>query len=280
MDNFWGMIDEKIYVFYIRPILEIGILTVLIYSVLYYLRGTRGANILAGLVMVMALMILSDVLRFEVINWVLANLWGILATALIVIFQPELRRAFAQLGSTSFLSQRRTRRREAITEVATAVTNMAKRRIGAIIVFERLINMGSIVEDSINLDVRLNSYLIESIFFPNSPLHDGAIIIKDDKIIAAHSILPLSQNEAYVGALGTRHRAALGITEETDAVALVISEETGTISIACRGRLKRDIPPDRLVRYLSTLLMLKDSGSNLNNNMDVFDDEMSIFTKD
>ncbi len=278
MDIFLTKADE-IYVFFIRPILEIGILTALIYSILYYLRGTRGANILAGLVMVMALMILSDVLRFEVINWVLANLWSILATTLIVIFQPELRRAFAQLGSTSFLSQRRTRRREAITEVATAVINMAKRRIGAIIVFERMINMGSIVEDSINLDVRLNSYLIESIFFPNSPLHDGAIIIKDDKIIAAHSILPLSQNENYVGALGTRHRAALGITEETDAVALIISEETGTISIACRGRLKRDIPADKLVRYLSTLLMIKDGDSDLNNT-DMFEDEMSIFTKD
>ncbi|MDD3119392.1 MAG: diadenylate cyclase CdaA [Victivallales bacterium] len=268
----------EIYVLYLRPILEIGILTLLIYSILYHLRGTRGANILAGFIMVMALMILSDVLQFEVINWLLANLWAILATALIVIFQPELRRAFAQLGSTSFLSQRRTRRREAITEVAVAVTNMAKRRIGAIIVFERQIGMGSIVEDSINLDVRLNSYLIESIFFPNSPLHDGAIIIKDDKIIAAHSILPLSQNEEYVSALGTRHRAALGITEETDAVALVISEETGTISIACRGRLKRDIPADRLVRYLSTLLMIKDGNPGMNNF--VTDDEMSIFTKD
>ncbi len=281
IDQYSTLINE-IYGLYIKPILEIGILTALIYGMLYYIRGTRGTYILAGMIIILiGLTMLSEWWNLEVINWLLANLWAILATAIIVMFQPELRRAFAQLGSTSFLSQKRTKRREAITEIVTAAVNMSKRHIGAIIVFERQIGMGSIVDDSIKLDVKLNSYLIESIFFPNSPLHDGAIIINDDKIIAAHSILPLSQNEAFMPSMGTRHRAALGITEETDAVALIISEETGIISIACRGRMKRNIPPDRLARFLSGLLLVKESNSIGNLFDTVTDrDDFSVFTKD
>lgn len=274
------MINE-IYGFYIKPLLEIGVLTMLIYGLLYYIRGTRGTYILAGMVIILiGLTVLSEWWNFEVISWLLSNLWAILATAIIVMFQPELRRAFAQLGSTSFISQKRSRRREAISEVVTAAVNMSKRHIGAIMIFERQIGMGSIVDDAVKLDVKLNSYLIEAIFFPNSPLHDGAVIIHDDKIIAAHCILPLSQNEDFMPSVGTRHRAALGITEETDAVALVISEETGIISIACRGRIKRNIPPDRLGRFLSGLLMIKESGVS-----NIFDtvtdnDDLSVFTKD
>lgn len=267
---------------YIKPALEIGILSFLIYGVLHYMRGTRGANILAGMVIILiGMTLLSDYADLEVMSWLLSNFWAILATALVVMFQPELRRAFAQLGSASFLSQRRTRRREAITEVVTAAVNMAKRRIGAIIVFERQIAMGSIIDDSVKLDVKLNSYLIEAIFFPNSPLHDGAIIIKDDRIVAAHSILPLSQNESLMPSMGTRHRAALGISEETDAVALVISEETGIISIACRGKIKRDIPPDRLQRFLCGLLLAKD-GEGVGNILENFSDQedFSVFNKD
>ena len=169
---------------YLRPALEILILTFLIYKLLYYLRGTRGSNILAGvLIMLMLLTAACDLLKLEVLNWILTGLWTVLATAIIVIFQPELRRAFAQLGSASFLHA--NRKKDAITEVVTATLNMSKRRIGAIIVIERSIGMRAIVEDSVKLDVKLNSLIIESIFFPNSPLHDGAIIIKNDKIIAA-----------------------------------------------------------------------------------------------
>lgn len=262
---------------YIRPELEVGVLWLMIYGLLYYLRGTRGANILAGIVIALILLtLLSDWLKLEVISAMLINLWAILATALIVIFQPELRRAFAQLGSASFLAQRRTRRREAISEIVTATVNMAKRRIGAIMVFERQIGMGAIVEDAIKLDVKLNSYLIESIFFPNSPLHDGAVVIRDDRIVAAHAILPLAQNDAGMPSMGTRHRAALGITEETDAVALVISEETGSISLACRGRIKRHIPPDKLPRFLLGLLVDKEADSPISGILEQFTDNDDV----
>jgi len=199
---------------------------------------------------------ISDYVEFEVLSWLLNSLWGMIAVMLIVIFQPELRRAFAQLGSsTSFATHRKEKKKESLNEVVIAVENMARTKTGALIIFERQISMSSIINSSVSLNSRLNSLLIESIFFHNSPLHDGAIIIKEDKIIAGHAILPLSQDQSLIRTLGTRHRAAIGITEETDAVALVVSEETGFISIACRGRLKRNIPSDKVLRYLTTLLL-------------------------
>ena len=248
----------------ISPVLEILILTILIYRILYYLRDTRAANILAGMVLILILLTTaSEALNFEVFSWLLNSLWIILPTAFIVIFQPELRRAFAQFGSSPFVNQNRERKRAVITEVVNAALNMSQRKIGALIIFQRQIGMGTIVDDAIKLDTKINSHILESIFFPNSPLHDGAIIIKDSKIIAGHAILPLSHNEKFMPALGTRHRAAVGITEETDAVALIVSEETGQISIACRGRLKTNIPSDKLHRFLSGLI-IPGSSNNLN----------------
>jgi diadenylate cyclase len=250
---------------YLRPALEIGVLTVLIYNCLYFLRGTRAASILAGIIIILiVLTAASDSMKFEVISWLLSNLWAMLATALIVIFQPELRRAFAHLGSSPF-THHKDKKKEAITEVVTALINMSKQRVGALVVFERQIGMASIVDDAVPLDSKLNAYLIESIFFPNSPLHDGALVIKNNRVIAAHAILPLPQDESLILTLGTRHRAAIGITEETDAVAVVVSEETGMISIACRGRLKRNVKPEKLSRFLNGLLMADENESFLKN---------------
>ncbi|MDD5697482.1 MAG: diadenylate cyclase CdaA [Victivallaceae bacterium] len=245
---------------YLQPVLEILILTFIFYKILYYLRGTRGSTILAGLII--ALMLLTaaaDLLKFEVLSWALSGLWTLLATAMIVIFQPELRRAFAQLGSISF--RQKDRKKEVITEIVTAVLNMANRKIGALMVIERKIGMRAIVEDAVKLDIKVNAMILESIFYPNSPLHDGAIIIKNDRIIAAHAILPLSRNENFARSLGTRHRAAVGITEETDAVVVVVSEENGNISVACRGNIRYDVKVDKLLRYLSALLMASDDNS-------------------
>ena len=247
---------------YLQPALEIFILAFIFYKILFYLRGTRGSNILAG--MLIALLILTagaDFMKFEVLSWALSGLWTLLATAMIVIFQPELRRAFAQLGSMSFRQE--DRKKEVITEITTAVLNMANRKIGALMVIERKIGMRSIVEDAVKLDVKVNSMILESIFYPNSPLHDGAIIIKNDRIIAAHAILPLSRDENFTKSLGTRHRAAVGITEETDAVVVVVSEENGNISVACRGSIRYDVKVDKLLRYLSALLMASDDNSFL-----------------
>ncbi len=240
---------------YIRPVLEIGFMTILIYYVLYFLRGARASNILAGIVIILIILnLVSNALNFEVISWLLNSLWAILATAMIVIFQPELRRAFAQLGSTPF-THKTIKKKEAINEVITALLSMSQKRIGALIVFERQIGMAFIVNNAVQLDIKLNALLIESIFYPNSPLHDGAMIIKDDKIVAAHAILPLSQDPHVTKTLGTRHRAAIGITEETDAVAVLVSEETGGISIAFRGQLKKHVTTEQLKRTLGNILI-------------------------
>ena len=241
---------------YARPALEVFTITVLIYYALYFLRGTRGASVLAGIILILIILTsLTDSLKFEVMNWLLSNLWTMLATAIVVIFQPELRRAFAQLGSTSF-GHRATRKKEAIEEVVSAVVQMSLRRIGALVVFEGQIGMAAIINSAVVLDTKLNSLLIQSIFYPNSPLHDGAVIIKDDHIAAAHAILPLAQQaDGSAKTLGTRHRAALGITEETDAVVVVVSEETGAISVAYRGCLKRDVSSDKLHKLLTELLL-------------------------
>ena len=239
---------------------EILILYIFIYSTLYYLRETRGARILASMLTALILLtIIAEFLEFEVIKWLLNGLWTIFAIALIVIFQPELRRAFAQLGSHSFT--RKTKKQETINEVVTAAINLSNQRVGALIVFEREIGMKAIIASGIPLEARLNHYLIEAMFHTKSPLHDGGMIIKKDVIIAAHCIFPLTNDVELQKTLGTRHRAAIGITEETDAVVLVVSEETGHLSIACRGRLKQDIGPDKLARTLSLLLKMEESDS-------------------
>lgn len=259
-DNIVYLLQD--YFGYIRPILEIGLIALLIYHVLYFLRGTRAASVLAGIIIILILLtVVSDWLKFEVISWLLYSLWTMLAVALIVIFQPELRRAFAQLGSSTPFHQK-TKKKEAITEVVNAILTLSKQKIGALVVFERQIGMAFTVNNAIPLDIKLNSYILECIFNPYSPLHDGAVIIKNEKIIAAHAILPLPHDETLVLKLGTRHRAAIGITEETDCVAVVVSEKTGIISIACGGRLKRHIEPEKVSRFLNSLLISNESFFN------------------
>lgn len=239
-----------------RYVLDFGIIVLMVYYVLYFLRGTRGASVLAGLVIALiGLSVLTKVLQFDVLNWLVTNFWSILATALIVIFQPELRRAFAQLGSRYFSHQSNTRR-QTILETVTAVSKMSKSRTGALIVFERQIGLASIKNAAIQLEAKVSETLLLAIFYPNAPLHDGALIIRGDKIEAGHAILPLTQHPEYAAMnLGTRHRAAIGVTEETDAVAIIVSEETGAISVAMRGALKRNVTPGQLNDILSKKLM-------------------------
>ena len=247
-------------VYYVRILAEIAILFFFIYSGLYYLRGRRGSYILAGLLTSLILLtFISDQLRLDVISWLLQSLWAVFAGVLIVIFQPELRRAFAQLGSRSFV--RKMKKRETINEVVTAAINLANQRVGALIIFEREIGMRTIINNAVVIDAALNHYLIETIFQPRTPLHDGGIIIRNNQIVAAHCIFPLTHDIELQKSMGTRHRAAIGITEETDAIAVVVSEETGAISLACRGRLKKDVGPDRIARYLNSLLRMEEGDS-------------------
>ncbi|MBR7104089.1 MAG: diadenylate cyclase CdaA [Lentisphaeria bacterium] len=245
----------------LRAVLQVGVLFLLIYGVLYYLRGTRAAIIIAGLFiigLIMAIIVKIDSLSLDVLSYVFDAFGSSLFVAMLVIFQPELRRALAQLGS--FIARQGKQRRELVSEIVTAVTNMSRRKCGALIVVERRFNLQTLIDDSIPLDIRINALVLESIFFPNSPLHDGAVIIRNNKIVAARAILPLTRAEHVSRHLGTRHRAALGVSEESDAVTIVVSEETGFISLAYRGVFNRDIGPEELEEQLEQLIVMKDEG--------------------
>lgn len=242
---------------YVGPAIEICLILIVVYALLYFFRRTRAISVLWGVIVILlGLRFLAEALKLEVFQWLLVNLWQLLTIALIVIFQPELRRAFAQLGSifTPHSHARQVEQKEAIEEIVSAMTQMSFRRCGALVVFERKIGLAAIIGNAVQLDAKINSLLLQSLFYPNSPLHDGAVIIQDGKIVAAHAILPLTQETLYRN-IGTRHRAALGITEETDAIALIVSEETGMISYAYKGRLNRDVSETKLVDFLKRKLL-------------------------
>ena len=239
-----------------KAILEVGILFIVINELLYYLRNTRGSLVLTGaLIGVMALALAANQLGLQVINYILSTLYASAFLALIIIFQPELRRALAQLGSIMVWQGKK--KREFIGEVVAAVRDMSRRKCGALIVIERRIKLQMLIDDSIPLDIKVNSLVLESIFFPNSPLHDGAVIIRDGRIQAARVILPLTRNEKISPRLGTRHRAALGISDETDAVSVVVSEETGAISITCKDEFHRDLSLPQLENLLEQYIIQK-----------------------
>ncbi len=243
--------------------------------ILNYLRGTRTASILGTAVFILILItIVADLIDFEVIGWILNSAWTFLPIAIIVIFQPEIRRAFTQLSSP-FGSD--IKREEAISEISTAIANLAKKKFGALIAIEQNFSLKGLCDNYIRIDATLTHKLLESIFVPNTPLHDGAVVVRKGKIRAAGCIFPLSSNSELTSGMGTRHRAALGITEETDALVVVVSEETGIISIAYKGNIKRGISPEKAKRYLDWLVDEKkpftfkdvlDDSSNDDNNGD------------
>ncbi len=242
----------------VRAVAEIIILFGTIYGILYYLRSSRGGLVFISVGLLWAILYFSaESFKLNVISHLLKLIGEALVVVLFVLFQPELRRALAQFGGFLF-GQGRRRRREVIGEIVSAACNMAYRKCGALIVIERRIHLQTLVDDAVALDDKVNSLLLESIFFPNAPLHDGAVIIRDDRIVAARVILPLTRAKDISAQVGTRHRAALGISEECDAVIVVVSEETGAISIAMRGVLHRDLNGDSLRELLEKLLVDKD----------------------
>lgn len=239
---------------------ELLLIFVAVFGLLYFFRRTRAISVMWGVIVILLLLtLLANFFQLEVFKWLLVNLWQLLSIALIVIFQEELRRAFAQLGSIlSFLSPfahaQQLEQKEMIEAIANAMTQMSFRKCGALIVLERRIGLAVIINNAVQLDAKVNSLLLQSLFFPNSPLHDCAVIIRDGRIVAAHALLPLSKEAAKFD-FGTRHRAALGISEETDAIALVVSEETGYVSYAYKGKLKRNVTELELIEFLNSKLL-------------------------
>ena len=240
-----------------RDGVEIAILWSVIYYSYLYFRGTRGAKVLTGLlVLLLTLTFVSLLLQLQVIVWMVKSFTAFLAIALVVIFQPELRRALAALGSQHIFATV-TQKRETIEILAEATFELSNRQLGALIALERETNIHAFAESGVTVDSELSTELLVTIFHPRTPLHDGGLILRNDRILSAACIFPVSQRHDLDRNLGLRHRAALGITEESDAIAIVVSEETGKVSLCHRGRIERDLEPDDFKRRLSQLLLLE-----------------------
>jgi uncharacterized protein (TIGR00159 family) len=236
--------------------LDILIVTFAVYQIILALRGTRAFQMLLGLALLYLASRVSLRLGLVTVNWALSNLLAVWFLCIIILFQPELRRALASVGRRGSLLRAFSRYQEAhmIDEVVRAVTSLAAKKIGAIIVVERDSRLTDSVDSGTTLDALVSRRMLESIFYPYSPLHDGAVIISRDRIVAAACFLPLSINPELPRDLGTRHRAAVGITEESDAIAIVISEETGMISLVAGGEILRNLDASTLRQRLSELL--------------------------
>src|SRR5213596_1924438 len=236
--------------------LDIAIVAILVYELLLLIRGTRAAQMALSAGFILLLYFLSQWLQLETVNWVIRNLAAYVVFAIIVLFQADIRRALAHFGRAPFFRyfERAEHADETIEELVTAATNLAARHTGAIIVLERQIGLRNYIEGGIPLDALITYDLLSSIFQTASPLHDGAVIIQGDRIAAAACFLPLSVNPLVSRDLGTRHRAALGLTEENDAIVVVVSEETGSISLVRDGAMERGISPDALRTELRSLV--------------------------
>jgi len=240
-------------------VLDIAIVTVVIYEVLKAIRGTRAIQMAAGSTLLVFMFYVSRWGHLQTIDWLIRNLLPYIVFAAIVLFQADIRRALAHFGRAPFFRYFLTPEgaEETIEEIAVAATQLSIARIGAIVVIERQIGLRNYIEAGLPLDAMLTYDLLVSIFQPKSPLHDGAVIVQGNRIAAAACFLPLSVNPRVSRELGTRHRAALGLTEENDAVAIVVSEESGAISLAISGSLERGVEAAMLRRRLESLLNVR-----------------------
>lgn len=238
-----------------RDALEIGLMAIAIYTIWLIVRATRGARMLISLaISLLSVMLLSQVLELKVIAWLLRYFSTFLAFALLVLFQPELRRALVALGSHRLLSLV-TQDRQAVQSLAESVFELANRQLGALIAIERDTSLEQLAESGVAIDSLVSPELLVTIFHPKTPLHDGGVIIRNDRIASAASIFPVSQRSDLDRNLGLRHRAGLGLTEDYDAVVIVVSEETGIVSICHRGAIERNFDPEALKKRLAELLI-------------------------
>ena len=236
---------------------DILVVSILIYELLKFIRGTRTVQMVVGGSFLVALFYGSRWGHLETVNWLIRNLLGYIVFAAIVLFQGDIRRALAHLGRAPFFRYfaKPESAEESIEEVVVAASMLSAQRIGAIIAIERQIGLRNYIEGGIPLDATLTYDLLLSIFQPTSPLHDGAVIVQDDRVAAAACFLPLTVNPKLGKELGSRHRAAIGLTEENDSVAIVVSEETGSISLIADGQIERGIDADQLRARLRSLVL-------------------------
>ena len=249
----------------IIDIIDILIVAVIIYELLLLTRHTRGSALLKGLFLLLVIMVVSNLLGLKSLNWLLLAILQNGALVLVILFQPELRKALERMGRSKLLTKSNRRnvdeeRDTVISEIVQTVVDLSRRRVGALLVFERQTGLEDVIETGTRLNAEVSAPLLENIFEPNTPLHDGAAVIRDDQVIAAACILPLAEASGVSRELGTRHRAAVGISENTDAAVVVVSEETGIVSMARDGALKRPLSTDELKAFLNDYYSITNSG--------------------
>ena len=261
MQHFLNIIQSVSF----RDLLDILIVAYVFYRTFLMLRETRGEQLMKGIIIifVFAKITGSDWVRFYTINWMLEGLLNLGAIALLIVFQPELRRALENLGRSNVLKQswkdiHGEEISHTVDEIVRACTSLSRQKIGALIVFEQYTGLTEVIETGTVIDAKLSMELLINIFIPNTPLHDGALIVKGDKIRAAACFLPLTDNQNLPKELGTRHRAAIGITERSDAISLIVSEETGAISIAEKGNISRYLDEETFRNMLLDIYMKDD----------------------
>ena len=234
--------------------LDIGIIAFVLYRLIHMIRGTRAMQMIIGLVVILLAYVSSQMFGLYTLNWVLDNFLGSIILVVIVIFQSDIRRALTQVGTAPlFGGADRIERGQVLEEITKAVVSLATRGIGGLIVLEREVGLNEYIEVGTRLDARVTRELLESVFIPHSPMHDGALVIQKGRVAAARCFLPLSVDPNLSQAFGTRHRAAVGLTEETDAVAVVISEERGKISLVVEGKVNEDLDGPQLRSSLQRL---------------------------
>ncbi|WP_072831725.1 diadenylate cyclase CdaA [Clostridium collagenovorans] len=239
-------------------ILDIAVVSLIFYKIYTLIKETRAEQLLKGILLIFLLIPISDTLHLTTLNWILNETITIGVLTIVIIFQPEIRRALEHIGRSTF-TEKLTLRDEAVrdnvvTELVTAVDNLAKEKVGALIILEQKTGLGEVINTGTKIDALVSAALLENIFVVNTPLHDGATVIRDNRVVASGCFLPLTENKSINKQLGTRHRAAIGLSETADALVIVVSEETGTISIAINGKLIRNFDKEKLKNVLMRVL--------------------------
>lgn len=242
----------------LKPIIEIFILWFVFFKIMLFFEGTRAGQVWKGIFILVIAFFLAQKLGLNTLDWILTKIFAISVVAIIVIFQPELRFGLARLGQPHLFwtGLKEEEIDELIRQLVTALVYLSQRKIGALIAIEREMRLKTYIDSGIGLDAKIGPEFLETVFTPMSPLHDGGVVIQGNKVAAASCLFPLAQNPYLSHALGTRHRAAIGLSEETDAVLLIVSEQTGLISVAVGGRLTQGLSKEELAQNLRDYLVL------------------------